>query len=116
MPKSSSWCGIADPAVGLGGFDLREQHVDRVRLARDLAQPGEPRLQLGILVGQAVDRLLELDVAPDAQLVEMILGLGPLEMVQRRLGLAPVVEQVGQVDPRFGEARLQLQRPAQPVE
>ena len=52
----------------------------------------------------------------NTQLVEVVLGLRPLEVVQRRLGLAPVVQQVREVDPRFGEARLQLQRAAQPVE
>ena len=46
----------------------------------------------------------------------MIVGLGALEVVQRRLGLAPVVEHVGEVDPRLGVVRVELERPPDPEE
>ena len=53
---------------------------------------------------------------PDAELVEVILGLGALELMERRLGLAAVVEQVGEIDPRLAVRRVELERSAEPVE
>ena len=108
--------GIAHAAVGLLGLDLGEQHVDGVRLAGHLAQTGEPWRQLGILIGQAIDGLLQLDVPPDAELVEVVLGLGALEVVERRLGLAAIVQQVGEVDARLAVRGIELERAPKPVE
>jgi len=108
--------GIADPAVGLLGLHFGQQHVDRIGLAGHLAQAGEPGRELRIFVRQSVDRLLELDVPPDAELVEVVVRLGPLQVVQRRLGLAPVVQQIGEIDPRLAGARVELERPPEPVE
>ena len=107
---------VAHRAIGLLRLDLGQQHVDRVGLACHLAEAAVPRRQLEVIVGQPVDRLLELDAAPDPELVVVIVGFGALEMVQRRLGLAPVVEHVGEVDARLGVLRLQLERPPDPEE
>jgi len=103
--------GIADPAVGLLRLHLGQQHVDRIGLAGHLAQTGEPGRELRIFVRQPVDGLLELDVPPDAELVEVVFRLGSLQVMQCRLGLAPVVEQIGQIDPGFAVARIELERP-----
>ena len=104
---------VAHRPVRLLGLHLGQEQLDPVGIAGDFGQAGEPRLQLGVIVAQAVDRLSQLDGTPDPELVEVIVGLGPLEVVQRGLRLAAVVQHVGQVDPRLGEGRLQLQRAAQ---
>ena len=46
----------------------------------------------------------------------MVLGLGALQLMQRRFAFAPVVEQVGQIDPGLAVSRVDLQRTAQPVQ
>jgi hypothetical protein len=46
----------------------------------------------------------------------MVVRLGPLEMVQRGLGLAAIVQQVRQVDARFRVGGVELERATQPVE
>ena len=107
---------VAHRAVGLLCLDLGEQHLDRIRIAGHFAEAREPGRQFGILVREAVDRLLELDVPPDTQLVEVILRLGALEMVERRLGLAAVVQEIREIDPRLAELGIQLERTAQPVQ
>src|SRR5437867_4222094 len=75
-----------------------------------------PRHELRVVVGQTVDALLELDEAPDREAVEVVRRRGALEVEQRRFVLAPVVQQVREVDARFGVLEVELERPAQPVE
>ncbi len=45
----------------------------------------------------------------------MVGGLRLLEMEQRSLVLAAIVEQVGEIDPRLGVMLLQIQASPQPV-
>src|SRR2546422_10783365 len=59
-------------AVRAHGFDLREQQVFRTGVRGQLVQAVMPRDELGIVIGQAVNALLELDETPDRQAVEVI--------------------------------------------
>ena len=115
-PEQLQLVRIADGAVGLLRLDLGQQKIDRLGLAGDLTEPLEPGLQLGIRVAQTIDRLLELDVTPDSELVVVLVRAGLFEMVERRLGFTPVVQHVGQINPGLRKFRLELERPAQPEE
>src|SRR2546425_7763127 len=75
-----------------------------------------PRDELGIVIGQAVNALLELDETPDREAVEVIGRRATLEVEQRRLVLAPIVQEVCEIDARLGVLQVELERPAQPVE
>src|SRR6266513_4184401 len=81
-----------------------------------LVQAVMPRDELGIVIGQAVNALLELDETPDREAVEVIGRRAALEVEQRRLVLAPIVQQVCEIDARLGVLQIELERPAQPVE
>src|SRR5438445_129504 len=61
-----------------------------------------PRDELGIVIGQAVNALLELDETPDREAVEVIGRRATLEVEQRRLVLAPIVQEVCEIDARLG--------------
>src|SRR5258706_248112 len=53
---------------------------------------------------------------PDRERVIVLFGPGPLEMKQRGLILAAVVQQVGEIDARLAEARVELERAPQPMQ
>ena len=78
-------------------------------LALDRAR-GETR----IVVGQAEEGLLELDGPKQAEFVAVLFRVGPLEVNQGGGRFAPIVEQVGEVDPRLGEGRVDRERPTEP--
>src|SRR2546425_515297 len=103
-------------AVLAHGFELREQEVFRTGVRGQLVQAVMPRDELGIVIGQAVNALLELDETPDREAVEVIGRRATLEVEQRRLVLAPIVQQVCEIDARLGVLQVELERPAQPVE
>ena len=107
---------IADLAIGPHRFDLREQEVFRSGVAGELGESFVPGHELRIVVRQAVDAFLQLDEPPDRQRVVMLFGPCALEMEQRGFVFAAVVEQIGEVDTGFAEARVQLQGAAQPVQ
>src|SRR3989454_12085403 len=75
-----------------------------------------PRDELGIVIGQAVNALLELDETPDREAIAVIGRRATLEVEQRRLVLAPIVQQVCEIDARLGVLQVEIERPAQPVE
>ena len=81
----------------------------------DGAEPVEPGSELGIIVCQAVQGSLELDGAPQPELIEMIRGPGPLQVGQCRRAFPPVIQHVRQVDPSLGKVRVDPERPPQPV-
>ena len=107
---------IADLAVRRHRFDLREQEVFGGGVARELVEALVPGDELGIVVGEAVHGLLQLDEPPDRERVVVLLGTGALEMKQRGLVLATIIQQVRKIDTGFAEARVELERAAQPVE
>ena len=94
-------------------LDLGKHLVDVVGFSGKLGEAFLPLPDLGIVVRQAVDRLLEFHEAPDPQLVPVILGLGAIQVVERCLVLATVVQDVAEVDARFGMFGVELQRATQ---
>ena len=82
VPNSSSW-SRASRASCLVERASRSRPASRRwgRGGRQLGQARLPRLEHGIVVGEPQVRLLQLDQAPDAELVPVILGLGLLELV-----------------------------------
>ena len=90
-------------------FDFRQQFIDGVRIATQFHQSGFPWTKFGIFVGQLVHRLLEFHEPPDAQLVPMVFRRRPVKLGDRRVGLAAIVQQVGQVHARFGKVGIKRQ-------
>src|SRR5450759_5868502 len=80
-------------------LDLRQHLVDVVEIARQIAQPVLPWTQLRIVIAQAIDHLLQLNQSPDAQLVPVVLRCRAVEMIERSLVIAAIVEDVAEVDP-----------------
>src|SRR2546427_115465 len=69
------------------GFDLREQQVFRTGVRGQLVQAVMPRDELGIVIGQAVNALLELDETPDREAGEGIGRRATLEGEQSLRGV-----------------------------
>src|SRR5256885_15033275 len=82
VPNSSS-CRIPHLTVRAHGFDLREQQVFRTGVRGQLVQAVMPRDELGIVIGQAVNALLELDETPDREAVEVVGRRATLEEIGR---------------------------------
>src|SRR5256885_6220954 len=94
-------------------LDVREHLIDVVRITRELSKSRLPRTQLAVPVPKLVDGLLELDEAPDSELIPVVLGRGEVELIERGLVLAAVVENVREIDARLGVLLVELQRAAQ---
>ncbi len=94
-------------------IDLDEQLVDVVELAAELREPLFPRLQVRVVLVELVRRALQLDQPPDPELVPVILGRRALEVIERRLVVAAIVQDVREVDARFGVLVVHLERLAQ---
>src|SRR6185369_12275349 len=86
---------------------------DVVEACAQLGETVVPCLQLWIILLEFIERPLELDDSPQPELVPVIFGTRPLEMVERRLMIVPVVENVREIDPCFGVLAVELQCPAQ---
>ena len=67
----------------------------------------------GVVLVELVRRALQLDQPPDPELVPVILGRRALEVIERRLVVAAVVEDVREVDARFGVLVVDLERLAE---
>jgi hypothetical protein len=96
-----------------GAVDLDEQLVDVVQLSAELGESLLPRLQVVVVLLELVRRTLELDQPPDPELVPVILGRRALEVIQRGLVVASVVQDVREVDARLGVLVVHLQRLAE---
>jgi hypothetical protein len=94
-------------------LDLGQQVVDRVRLALELLDALLPRGAARGRVTEAEDLLLQLDEAVHPELVPVVLGGRAVEVVERRLEVAAVVEQVPEVDARLDVVGVELQGTAQ---
>ena len=94
-------------------LDLREHVVDVIGLARQLREALIPRLEILVLVLDAIDRLPEFHEPPDAQLVPMVVGRGLVEVVERGLVFTAVVENVAEIDAGLGVVAVELECAAQ---
>src|SRR6185437_9890491 len=94
------------------GLELGEHVIYLIRLSGQLLHTVFPRLQLGIAVRQLEDRFLELDEAPDPELVPVVVRIGLVQMVQRSFVVATIVQNVGEIDPRLDMIGVQTQRGA----
>src|SRR4051812_47969422 len=56
---------------------------------------------------------LELDEPPDSELVPVILGGRPLEVIERRLVVTAIIKDVREVDARLGVLTVRLKRATQ---
>ena len=91
-------------------LEFHQHRIDVIDIARELRQSLVPRLHFGIILLEAIQRALELDQTPNAELVPVILGCRALEMIERRLVLALVVQNVREIDARFGVIAIELER------
>jgi len=106
--------GVPDSAVVMPRLDFGQQLVDRVGVGHQLADPLVPGPERPVVVRQPIEGLLQLDRPEQPQLVEMLLRIGPFEVDQGRGALAPIVEEIGEVDPRLGEGGVDRQGPPEP--
>src|SRR5690606_25774619 len=89
--------------LGLGlvdaPLDLGQQRVDRIGRGFDLLPARLPLREEGVAGAQAIDRLLQLDEAPQGERIPVIGRRYALELTERGLVLAPLVEQMAEVNP-----------------
>src|SRR5690606_3637186 len=87
--------------------------VERIRLDLQLLEPRLPAHELGVAGLDAAERALELDQAPERDGVPVLGGRHVLEGLERPLPVAPVVEQMAEVDAGLVMVRIQLEGAAQ---
>ena len=95
-------------------LDLGEHLVIGAHGGSKLLEAIDPWAHVRIVGIESVHRFLQSDVAPEGKLLHVILGTRTIEVLERAVEIATVVQHIAEVDLSLGVVGVQLQRAPEP--